>query len=142
MFSIKSFAFADSDFYHIALQIRRTVFIEEQHVPENLELENEDNATSYLIFDNGNPVGTGRWRRTNHGIKLERFAILPHYRNKGIGSILLKHVLDDLKDEPLTIYLHSQLRAVPYYQRHGFEILGKMFVEAGINHFKMIYTIK
>jgi predicted GNAT family N-acyltransferase len=140
MIHIRSFTIEDNLEYQQALQIRRTIFIDEQKVPVELEIENEEQAKYYLIFDEGKPIGTGRWRRTKEGIKLERFAILPARRNKGTGSILLKHVLDDLKEESSTIYLHSQLPALNYYLKHGFVTVGEVFVEAGIEHYKMILS--
>jgi predicted GNAT family N-acyltransferase len=137
MYRIKSFTILNTEFYNIALQIRHVVFVQEQQVPEGLEIENEDQATYYLIFENDLALGVGRWRKSPLGIKLERFAILPQYRNMGIGSILLKQVLDDLKNEESAIYLHSQIQVVPYYQKVGFVIDGELFEEAGIKHYKM-----
>lgn len=137
MFHVSSFTIEDKALYTKALQIRRTVFIEEQKVPVELEVENEEAAKYFLIYEDEKPVGTGRWRKTNVGIKLERFAVLSAWRSKGVGSILLKHVLDDLKGKSSTVYLHSQLPAINYYLRHGFVVDGGVFVEAGIEHYKM-----
>ena len=60
------------------LAIRRTVFIEEQNIPEYIEIDvNEEKANYILAYVEGQPVGTARWRETKLGIKLERFAVLP-----------------------------------------------------------------
>jgi predicted GNAT family N-acyltransferase len=89
------------------------------------------------------PAGTARWRRTADGIKLERFAVLAEFRKKGVASALLETILDDvLLEHPSKIYLHSQIQAVPLYEKYGFEKQGDIFTEAGIEHYKMSYTRK
>jgi GNAT superfamily N-acetyltransferase len=94
----------------------------------------------YLAFLDDNAIATARWRETESGIKLERFAVLPQFRNRGVGARLLKTVLQDVAGSGKTIYLHSQLRAVPFYERNGFHKIGPQFSEAQIAHFKMQYT--
>lgn len=140
MIEIKTFTPEDSALYRLALEIRQRVFVDEQHVPPVLEVENEESSTFYLLFQDGLPVATGRWRETENGIKLERFAVLPDYRNQHLGSVLLKKVLEDLKLSGKIIYLHSQLKAVSFYERQGFHKMGEMFEEAGIQHYKMFFS--
>ncbi|MFC2100292.1 GNAT family N-acetyltransferase [Bacteroidota bacterium] len=141
MIVVKRFKFDESDLSKIAFTIRTKVFVEEQHVEPCLEYDGYDqNAQHYLVLKNDEAVGTARWRYTEKGIKLERFAILSKYRNDGIGSVLLKEVLQDIIKLNKTIYLHSQLRAVPYYERMGFQKQGKLFEEAGIQHYFMVFT--
>ncbi|MGM0613876.1 MAG: GNAT family N-acetyltransferase, partial [Bacteroidota bacterium] len=60
--------------------------------------------------------------------------------NHGIGSKVLHFVLEDLKNEDTTIYLNSQEKAVPFYERYGFVKSGEPFMEAGIRHFLMYYN--
>ena len=123
--------------YRQALEIRKKIFIDEQQVPVEMEVENEEQATYYLMLLDGKAIGTARWRETEKGIKLERFAVLNEYRNKGLGTAMLKKVLSDLKGKNKSVYLHSQLPAIPYYEREGFEKRGAMFEEAGILHYTM-----
>lgn len=120
--------------------IRRQVFIQEQHVSPEIEYENEEEGHYYLLIVDGVPVGTARWRTTPAGIKLERFAMLKPWRNKGLGSILLEAVLEDVLPKGRPVYLHAQLAAVNYYLRAGFTEEGDRFTEAGIVHVKMRYT--
>ena len=141
MYKILTFSIKDSTLYKTSLNIREKVFVEEQNVARKLEVENEDEATFYLLLIDEIAVGTGRWRKTKSGIKLERFAILPEYRNKNLGTVLLKKVLADLEQQTEKIYLHSQLKAIPYYERQGFKKVGDMFVEAGIKHVEMIKSL-
>lgn len=117
--------------------IRTRVFVEEQKVDRELEYDHEEESYFYLLYFDGNPVATARWRETEKGIKLERFAMLKEYRNKGLGTELLKAVLEDVGKLGKRVYLHSQLKAVSYYEREGFEKVGERFTEAGIEHYQM-----
>jgi len=139
MIEIKSFTSADKAFYDKALEIRQQVFIDELNVDPTLEIENEESCKFYLIFVNEKVAGTARWRETDKGIKLERFALLPEFRNQGTGSILLKRILDDILPFNKKIYLHAQLNAVRYYERQGFVKSGDIFTEAFIQHYLMIF---
>jgi predicted GNAT family N-acyltransferase len=139
MIQIKSFTSADQALYNKALEIRRQVFIEELNVDPTLEIENEEFCRFYLILIDDKPAGTARWRETEKGIKLERFALLPEFRNQGTGTILLQRILDDVTTFNKKIYLHSQLNAVRYYERQGFVKSGDIFTEALIQHYLMIF---
>ena len=123
----------------MGLAIRTEVFVRGQHVDPSLEYEHEEEAHHYLLFLEDKPVATARWRETAKGIKLERFATLPDYRNKGFGSELLKEILKDVASSGNCIYLHSQLLAVPFYEKFNFLKEGDLFREADIDHFLMIY---
>jgi len=137
MIEVKKFTLAEKELADQVFAIRRKVFVEEQGVDPNLEYDKEDQATHYLLFLAGKPIAAARWRETEKGIKLERFAVLPEFRNRGFGEIILEAVLKDVAGSGKTIYLHSQARAVPFYERNGFIKEGEMFVEAGIEHFYM-----
>ena len=137
MVEIKRFTIDDKSSSEQAFFIRRKVFVDEQGVDRTLEYNNEDQSNHYLLFLAGKPIATARWRETENGIKLERFAVLPEFRNRGFGEIILKEVLKDVKPTGKIIYLHSQARAVPFYERNGFNKVGEMFVEAGIEHYYM-----
>ncbi|MDP1621857.1 MAG: GNAT family N-acetyltransferase [Bacteroidales bacterium] len=139
MFSVKKFSFQDKELSELAFSIRRQVFVEEQGVDAFLEYDHEEVSHHYLLFLAEKPIATARWRKTDKGIKLERFAVLPQFRNRGIGDIILKEVLIDVISLGKLIYLHSQLKAVPFYERNGFKKAGEMFLEAGIEHFLMKY---
>jgi predicted GNAT family N-acyltransferase len=137
MIEIKRFSFEDKNLAELAFSIRRKVFVDEQGVDPNLEYDKEDQAHHYLLLLAGKPIATARWRETEKGIKLERFAVLPEFRNRGFGEIILDEVLRDVRQLGKTVYLHSQSRAVPFYERNGFFKEGEMFVEAGIEHYYM-----
>jgi len=138
MLKIKVFDSSDAALHGEALKIRMKVFVEGQHVDPELEVEHEAACKHYLLYLDERPVGTARWRKTEKGIKLERFAMLKQYRNKGYGRVLLEKVMEDVLPLKQKIYLHSQLKAVSYYQRQGFVKQGDIFQEAGIDHYLMV----
>ena len=126
-----------------AFTIREQVFQVEQGVPADLEHDEHDrrDARHYLARTaDGTPAGAARWRETAYGVKLERFAVLSAFRNQEIGAALLRAVLADVAAElpAAEVYLNAQLRAVPFYERHGFHKEGELFEEANIQHYKMV----
>jgi len=139
MEKVVRFEYAEKELLKLSNAIRTKVFIEEQRVTPEIEYEYEDEGHYYLLFLDDKPVATARWRETKNGIKLERFALLKEFRNKGLGTILLNEVLSDVKPLNKPIYLHSQVQAVNYYKRAGFNEVGDHFWEADIEHVKMIY---
>ncbi|GAB3830545.1 GNAT family N-acetyltransferase [Pontibacter rugosus] len=125
-----------------AFAIRERVFVQEQKVPGDAEYDqHEPTAHHYLATYDSMPCGAARWRKTENGVKLERFAVLPEYRNKNVGAKVLQAVLEDVQAEQpqQKIYLHAQLPAVNFYKRHGFETEGDLFTECDIQHYKMTY---
>jgi predicted GNAT family N-acyltransferase len=118
--------------------IRREVFVGEQNCPPELEWEFEEESTHFLATINDIPAGASRWRKTEKGHKLERFAVLQSQRGQGIAQALVKAVLADLPADASYIYLHAQVQAVSLYEKFGFEKTGPMFEEAGIQHYKMV----
>ena len=119
-------------------QIRTTVFVEEQNCPPELEWENEDVSTHFLATYNQMPAGACRWRQTEKGFKLERFAVLQEFRGKGVASRMVQTVINDLPESATYIYLHAQVSAMPLYLKANFVAEGEMFEEAGIQHYKMV----
>ena len=137
MIEVKRFSFDDTAQAEQAFAIRRKVFVEEQGVDASLEYDKEEAAHHYLLLVGEKAIATARWRETEKGIKLERFAVLPQFRNRGFGEMILESVLKDVVPTGKHVYLHSQLRAVPFYKRNGFVEVGEHFFEAGIEHVEM-----
>jgi predicted GNAT family N-acyltransferase len=119
--------------------IRKEVFVKEQHCPENLEWEFEEESHHFLAKIENVAVGTARWRITDSGIKLERFAVLKRFREKHVGATLLKAVLADVPTDKGPVYLHAQISAEGFYLKHNFEPKGDHFWEADIEHVKMVW---
>ena len=67
-------------------EIRKKVFIMEQNVPEDVEIDQYEDTSNHIIaLIDDRFIGTARWRKTENGIKLERFAGLKEKRGLGIG---------------------------------------------------------
>ncbi|TDQ14993.1 putative GNAT family N-acyltransferase [Algoriphagus boseongensis] len=125
-----------------AFEIRRQVFVIEQNVDPLLENDEfEESSTHFLAKIDGKAVGTARWRITEKGVKLERFAVLQNSRGRGVGQALVEAVLADISKNPESKnklkYLNSQLTAIPLYAKFGFAKVGEMFEECNIQHFQM-----
>ena len=85
--------------HEMCLAIRRQVFILEQNISKQIETDDHlVNVTHILAFSKEKAVGTARYRRTDSGIKLERFAVLKQFRNLGIGKALVLFILEKLKN--------------------------------------------
>ena len=130
-------AVAEIELQHV-FAIRKKVFVEEQHCPPELEYAYEDVSTHFLAVWDGTPCGAARWRQTDKGYKLERFAVLPEYRGKGVGGKLVESVLADLPASKTHVYLNAQLAAEKFYEQYGFNAVGEVFEEAGIMHRQMM----
>lgn len=115
-------------------KIRKIVFINEQNVPENLEWDNEDvTALHCIAILNGTVVATGRLQEDG---QLGRMAVLKEFRNQGIGSKILQHLLkQQMPEQPL--FLNAQTQAVNFYKKFNFSKDGNEFMEAGIPHYLM-----
>ena len=118
------------------VRIRRQVFIEEQNVPEDMEWDEHDSSSTHFLATLDNKViATARLKTDG---QIGRMAVLAEYRNKGIGSKLLKFVLLTAKQQKQkNVYLHAQVSAIPFYKKHGFTACGDIFYEANIPHREM-----
>lgn len=118
-------------------QIRDIVFIQEQHVPPELEWDEHDSSCIHLLaLDHLNkPIGTGRMLNDGH---IGRMAVLPEWRHRGVGSALLRQFLEIARQRNLShVFLYAQITAIPFYQQHQFEIVSEVFMDAGIPHREM-----
>ncbi|MEE8479155.1 MAG: GNAT family N-acetyltransferase [Candidatus Neomarinimicrobiota bacterium] len=121
-----------------AYAIRRQVFCIEQNVSKEIEMDEFDDVSIHILaYIKGKPVGTARWRFTEEGVKIERFAVLKKYRHEGVGEELVKYTLDKL-NEIKFIYLNAQESVIKFYEKFGFEVVGNRFYEADMPHKKMI----
>jgi predicted GNAT family N-acyltransferase len=126
--------------HEMCLAIRRQVFILEQNISKQIETDDHlVNATHILAFSKEKAVGTACYRRTDSGIKLERFAVLKQFRNLGIGKALVLFILEKLKIKKF-IYLIAQESVIGFYDNLGFDPIGEFFYEAEIPHQKMVYS--
>jgi predicted GNAT family N-acyltransferase len=123
-----------------AHEIRRRVFIEEQNVPEEIELD-EDDALAFhvLAILDGKPVGCGRFVVHGDEVKIGRMAVLVNLRKRGIGRQILEFLMRAARERGhRRAVLHAQLSAEGFYLKSGYQPIGEVFEEAGIPHRRMV----
>ena len=120
--------------------IRCKVFVGEQKVPEELEIDGlDDQAKHVLAFVDGVPIGTGRILSDGH---IGRVAVLKDYRGLGIGKSIMKDLIKWAQNMNLEkVWLSSQWHAHSFYLDLGFVCVGEIYKEAGIDHIKMFRTL-
>lgn len=123
-----------------AYAIRRCVFIEEQRVPEEIEMDADDSRAFHaLAILDGSAVGCGRMVEHGPGeVKIGRMAVLPEFRSAGVGGEILRFLIDHARRRGFfRATLNAQLAAEGFYLKQGFNPVGGVFDEAGIAHRKM-----
>ena len=128
----------------LAYPIREQVFIREQGVPEDLELDEQDGGAIHaLAYWNGLCVGTARMVNLDKNIvQIGRMAVLAKYRRNGIGKRILEELILLAKAQGASsIILHAQISALTFYEKLGFIPEGPQYEEAGITHRNMILTL-
>ena len=124
--------------------IRTRVFVEEQACPPELEWDEHESTSRHMIGTlGGESVAAARWRSVwldGHAhAKLERFAVLPEFRGRGLGRQLVQAVIDDARLAGFDAFvMHAQQHLEGFYRSFGFETIGDVFEEAGIPHVKMV----
>ena len=116
-----------------ASPIRFTVFVDEQGVPAEIELDEHDAVCVHAVaFDGERAVGTGRLLPDGH---IGRMAVLKEVRNRGVGALLLATLMEKARALGFPeVALSAQIHAARFYRRHGFVEEGPEYIEAGIRH--------
>jgi predicted GNAT family N-acyltransferase len=116
-----------------ATPIRFAVFVEEQGVPAEIEMDEMDaQCVHALAFEGTRAVATGRLLPDGH---LGRMAVLMEFRGKGLGGAVLKKLMEAAKNRgDRAVALSAQVHALAFYRAHGFEPVGEVYEEAGIPH--------
>jgi predicted GNAT family N-acyltransferase len=141
--TIKTFIYPEA--FSEMQAIRNKVFHEEQGVDPALEFDGLDNTAEHLLaYLNHQPVGTARIRYLDsRTAKIERLAVLPSARGKGIGKKLMETALNIAEQKTIQqVVVNSQEYIKGMYQQLGFEQIGEKFDEAGIPHVKMIKKLR
>lgn len=123
-----------------AFKVRKEVFVEEQGISEDIELDNHDSEALHIVVKDGKRViGTARVLFPAPSVaKIERMAILRPFRRKGIGSRIISFLNTELKNRQIRkVVLHAQYSSVAFYKSCGFVESGMPFNEAGIRHLRM-----
>ncbi len=116
-----------------AAPIRFTVFVEEQGVPRDIELDEMDADCIHAVaFEDKEAVATGRLLPDGH---IGRMAVLKQWRGRGIGGHILNALMDEARARgQREAVLSAQVHAAPFYRSHGFVEEGAEYLEAGIAH--------
>lgn len=120
-----------------AFYVRKKVFVEEQGVPLYLEMDELDKtSTHFVVYAKQQPIGAGRFRELEIGTgKVERICILPQYRGKHLGNLIMNTLEDHATKTGMEkIVLNAQSYAVPFYEKLGYVITSPEFMDADIPH--------
>jgi predicted GNAT family N-acyltransferase len=118
----------------LAMPLRERVFVVEQGVPADLELDEYDAVSCHAVAsdEHGAVVATGRLLPDGH---VGRMAVEPAWRNRGVGGCVLEALAEEgCRRGMRRIVLNAQVKAIPFYCRHGFVAEDETFIEAGIEH--------
>jgi predicted GNAT family N-acyltransferase len=117
----------------LAAPIRFEVFVREQRVPAEIELDALDEQCLHAVaFRQQTPIGTGRLLPDG---QIGRMAVLKTHRKKGVGAALLKRLIEVAQERgDREVALSAQVHAVPFYRAHGFVEEGAEYEDAGIQH--------
>jgi predicted GNAT family N-acyltransferase len=130
--------------FDIAYPVRRAVFVLEQGVPEEMELDEFDPFAQHALSYEG-PICTGTARLVyleDNCAQVGRMTVLSQYRGRGIGTAILEALLDLAQSQGIrSLSLHSQVMAIPFYEKRRFIAHGPVYEEAGIPHRNMILLL-
>lgn len=133
-----------SDMLNDAYEIRKKVFVLEQGVPLENEIDQFESSSTHVIgYDNlQSPFATGRFRTYKNGAKIERVAILASHRKLGYGKSLMQFIEAAAKEADYhTLTLNTQCHAQHFYETLGYTTFGDVFLEENIEHIVMTKTI-
>ncbi|MEK3881275.1 GNAT family N-acetyltransferase [Paenibacillus sp. PL2-23] len=123
-----------------AFRIRTEVFVQEQGVSPEIEIDEHEEAASHVIVSyDGRPVGAGRVRQVEDVAKLERICVLAPYRKHQAGAAIMAELESIARERGLgKAKLHAQTQAAGFYSKLGYAADGEEFMEDGIPHIRMI----
>lgn len=128
-----------------AFAIRKEVFVEEQNVPVEEEIDEFDVSPAacrhFVAYEEGKPVGAARWREYEPGTaKLQRIAVVRTSRGQGIGKLLVRAMERDAAALGYSrSLLDAQVTAEPFYRKLGYRTVSEeTFLDAGIPHVRMV----
>lgn len=122
-----------------ALLVRKEVFVNEQNVPLEEEIdEYENSSTHFVLYNQDEPAGAGRFRLKDGVGKVERICVQADYRRKGAGKIIMQFVEKYAKENGVpALKLNAQTHAIPFYENLGYSVTSDEFLDAGIPHKSM-----
>ena len=131
-----------------AINVRMRVFVVEQQIPPEEELDDADaTATHAVAMQGGQVVGTGRMllvEGDDEGTcRIGRMAVDGEWRRHGVGGQILEFLEEQARQQGLThCLLHAQEYVKAFYAGHGYVERGAVFMEAGILHVEMVKQLR
>jgi predicted GNAT family N-acyltransferase len=124
-------------------QVRKTVFVKEQNVPLEEEMDEfENHSTHFLLYNDDLPAGAGRFRVVDGIGKVERICVLETVRGRGAGREIMLAIEQYAVERTIPkLKLNAQTSAIPFYEGLGYQIVSEEFMDAGIPHKTMLKTI-
>ena len=121
------------------LALRHEVFVDEQGVPRELEIDEHDERAVHIVaFEDGELVGTCRLLQAGAQAKFGRLVVVRPARGRGIGAALLAEAERQARalgcDQ---MVLAAQTSAMGLYERAGYTAHGEVYLDAGIEHVTM-----
>ena len=123
-----------------AIAVRFRVFVSEQSIPPEEELDQADATSSHAIaLVEDTVVGTGRLIRQDPSTgQIGRMAVDREWRRRGVGGQILLYLEDLARTRGMTLtVLHAQEYAKAFYAAHGYQQHGEVFLEVDIPHVEM-----
>lgn len=126
-----------------AYTVRKIVFVDEQNVPFEEEIDQfENDATHFVLYHEGSPVGAGRFRNVEGYGKVERICVLKEARNIGAGKAIMETIESHAREKDFRkVKLNAQTQAIPFYEKLGYEVVSEEFMDAGIPHKTMVKNL-
>lgn len=126
-----------------AFRVRMTVFVEEQKVPPEEELDaHDETAIHFISYHDEEAVAASRLRFVKEYGKLERICVLKPYRGRDIGKQIIHEMEATILEKGYKkAKLNAQTHAQAFYQKLGYETISGEFMDAGIPHVTMTKTL-
>lgn len=120
-------------------KVRKQVFVQEQKIPERLEIDEFDEIADHIIiYEKKSPIATGRFFFDGNKFKIGRICVVKHFRNNNYGTILIENLLKKAEENCIyEVHLDAQLIIINFYKKFGFVEYGNIFDDCGIDHISM-----
>ena len=135
----------DSEIYEDAKAIRFKVFVDEQEVPEELEIDElEADSHHLVIYLDGKEIATARIYEIDEDFyKIQRVAVYKDLRGSGYGALAIQKAEERVREfGGNKVLLGAQLQALPFYEKLGYSVVSEEYLDAGILHRDVVKNLK
>ncbi len=134
---------ADDKLWKDATFVRNTIFGTEYHVADDIEVTDiEKKSAHFVLYNDRKPIGTGRLRVDGDYAFFERISVLPAYRNKGLGAMILTKMESVAKNRGYKqVKMHVPTTVEGFFQKYGYETVSDVFLEVNFPHVIMVKAV-